>query len=78
MYSSNAGKDSTLSSNLIYCASQPETIIMFDDLTTRGFRMFDRRQGFDLEHCLLVVKKIATLHAASIILYEKVPRNTTI
>lgn len=45
---------------------------MFEDLSPLGFQMHSRQEGYDLNHCLLVVQKLARLHAASVILYEQV------
>lgn len=45
---------------------------MFEDLTPLGFRMYNRQQGFDLQHCLMVIDKMACQHAASVVLHEKV------
>ncbi|EDW19510.1 uncharacterized protein LOC6583364 [Drosophila mojavensis] len=43
-----------------------EPIIVLQDLKALGFRMMNRLAGLDLRHCLLVMKKLAQLHAASL------------
>ncbi|XP_076032190.1 uncharacterized protein LOC143019993 [Oratosquilla oratoria] len=47
-----------------------ETLFL-EDLRDRDFKMFDRRKGLDLDHSLLVVKELARLHAASVLLQKK-------
>ncbi|XP_030571430.1 uncharacterized protein LOC115770332 [Drosophila novamexicana] len=43
-----------------------EPIIVLQDLKALGFRMKNRLAGLELRHCLLVMKKLAQLHAASL------------
>ncbi|XP_002028025.2 uncharacterized protein LOC6602998 isoform X1 [Drosophila persimilis] len=43
-----------------------EPIIVLQDLKALGYRMKDRLDGLELEHCLLVMKKLAQMHAASL------------
>ncbi|XP_017071879.1 uncharacterized protein LOC108108350 [Drosophila eugracilis] len=43
-----------------------EPIIVLQDLKALGFRMRDRLAGLELNDCLLVMKKLAQLHAASL------------
>ncbi|KAH8343191.1 hypothetical protein KR059_006275 [Drosophila kikkawai] len=47
-----------------------EPIIVLQDLKALGFRMRDRLVGLELRHCLLVMKKLAQLHAASLAAQE--------
>jgi thiamine kinase-like enzyme len=44
-----------------------------DDLKEQGFRLADRTVGLDMKHCLLVMKTLAQLHAASAVLHLKDP-----
>ncbi|KAM8709982.1 hypothetical protein ACLKA7_016737 [Drosophila subpalustris] len=44
-----------------------EAIIVLQDLKALGFRMQNRLAGLELRHCLLVMKKLAQLHAASLV-----------
>ncbi|KAF2886932.1 hypothetical protein ILUMI_19241 [Ignelater luminosus] len=67
------GDTCSLSAKFIYFTKVPYRIIMFEDLAPLGFRMYDRQQGFDLEHCLMVIDKMACQHAASVVLHEKDP-----
>lgn len=48
-------------------------LIFLEDLRPRGFRMFDRRKGLDVAHASLVLKELARLHAASLLLQKKDP-----
>ncbi|PSN36166.1 hypothetical protein C0J52_16997 [Blattella germanica] len=54
------------------------SVIVLDDLKTQGFKMANRLLGFDLQHCILVLKNLARLHAASASLYDKDPSFTDI
>ncbi|XP_034111313.1 uncharacterized protein LOC117572550 [Drosophila albomicans] len=47
-------------------SSSGEAIIVLQDLKALGFRMQNRLAGLELRQCLLVMKKLAQLHAASI------------
>ncbi|KAH8286214.1 hypothetical protein KR054_004656 [Drosophila jambulina] len=47
-----------------------EPIIVLQDLKALGYRMRDRLVGLELRHCLLVMKKLAQLHAASLAAQE--------
>lgn len=46
--------------------------LILEDLAPLGYKMADRKTGFDMEHCKLILTKIAKLHASSAFLYEKV------
>ncbi|XP_060528019.1 uncharacterized protein LOC132703021 [Cylas formicarius] len=67
------GEYYTLSSQCLYSCLNPHSIIILEDLTTLGFKVLPRHIGFDLEHCFRVVEKMAQMHAASVIMYEKDP-----
>lgn len=62
----------SLAARCVYSAEEPNTVIIFEDLSPLGYQMYCRQEGYDLEHCLLVVKKLARLHAASVVLHEQV------
>ncbi|XP_017049813.1 uncharacterized protein LOC108093937 [Drosophila ficusphila] len=47
-----------------------EPIIVLQDLKALGFRMKDRLTGLELHDCLLVMKKLAEMHAASLVAQE--------
>lgn len=62
----------TLSSKCLYTSLSPHSIIVLEDLTTLGFNVLPRHIGFDLEHCFVVIEKLAKMHAVSVIMYENV------
>ncbi|PSN39643.1 hypothetical protein C0J52_23421 [Blattella germanica] len=66
------------SSCLIHQNIDKISVIVLDDLKTQGFKMANRLLGFDLQHCILVLKILARLHAASASLYEKDPSFTDV
>lgn len=51
--------------------SQPTDIIVMEDLKDRGFRMANRREGLDMEHCKKLLGRLARFHAASAVQYER-------
>ncbi|PSN47049.1 hypothetical protein C0J52_09365 [Blattella germanica] len=57
------------------CYYACEDFLVMEDLLASGFKMYDRRVGFDLEKCLLILRTLAKLHAASVILHERNPRS---
>ncbi|KAJ3637964.1 hypothetical protein MTP99_001381 [Tenebrio molitor] len=67
------GDHYTLSSKCLLASNEPHAVIVLEDLTTSGFQMLPRHIGFDLEHCFRVVEKLAQMHAASVIMYDKDP-----
>ena len=58
---------------LYYYSGSPAAAIVLDDLKEQGFRLADRTERLDMQHCLLVVKAIAQSHAASAVLHLKDP-----
>lgn len=57
--------------NLLYSSDNPPFLIM-ENLKDRGFIMKDRQKGLSREHCCLLIKQIARLHAGSVAIFEKV------
>ncbi|KAJ9582751.1 hypothetical protein L9F63_022896 [Diploptera punctata] len=51
----------------------PAHILVLEDLKETGFEMSDRAAGLNQEHCMMVMKKIAQFHAASLVLKQKNP-----
>lgn len=49
-------------------------VIVMEDLAVQNFTMADRTKGLALDHTLLALRKLARMHAASVILQEKNPR----
>ncbi|KAJ9589203.1 hypothetical protein L9F63_028013 [Diploptera punctata] len=51
----------------------PDIIIVLEDLKEQGFRMPERTEGLEMDHCLLVLRTLAKYHAATAVLYEQNP-----
>uniref|UniRef100_A0A1B0C986 CHK kinase-like domain-containing protein n=2 Tax=Lutzomyia longipalpis TaxID=7200 RepID=A0A1B0C986_LUTLO len=60
------GDYSQISPKSIFCDYQ-NSIIVFEDLSIKGFQMADRKVRLDREHAELVLMKLAKLHAASVV-----------
>lgn len=54
-----------------YNTSKENLILLSKDLRSKGFQMFDRRKGMNLDHSRMLVKELAKLHAASVILKKQ-------
>lgn len=48
------------------------SVLILEDLTPLGYKMFQRHIGFDLNHCLLALKTISKFHAASLVVHTYV------
>nr|CAD7577064.1 unnamed protein product [Timema californicum] len=51
---------------------RPETIIL-EDLAEKGFKMANRRERLDLNHCVLALKALGRFHALSVAIIEEEP-----
>jgi hypothetical protein len=60
-----------------YVYACPDTIVL-EDLCAGGFTMAERRQGLDLAHCLLIIRRVARFHAASVVLHDQDPESMAI
>lgn len=56
------------------CYHGSEEFVMLEDLSNCTFKVPDPTQDFDYNHCSLVMKLLATLHAASLTYEEKISR----
>ncbi|KAF5269655.1 hypothetical protein FQR65_LT05995 [Abscondita terminalis] len=56
-----------------YLSMQPKQMLVLEDLSALNYKMCNRQKGLDLNHCLLTIKKLAYLHAASLAIYEENP-----
>lgn len=65
----------TLSAKCYYATRDPFNLIVFEDLGEKGFVMADRHNGLDFEHCSLLLKLMAQLHAASHFLAQREPES---
>ena len=48
-------------------------VIFLEDLRAKGYKMADRKQGLDKAHTTLVLRELARLHAASLLVQSKTP-----
>ncbi|XP_069690936.1 uncharacterized protein [Periplaneta americana] len=65
---------SPITSKYLYSTTDNEkTAIVLEDLKVLGFKLAQKDLGLDLKHCLLVMRKIAMYHAASIVVFNKNP-----
>lgn len=65
---------SPIAAQYLYSTTDNEkTAIVLEDLKVKGFKLAERDLGLDLKHCLLVMRKIAMYHAASIIVFNENP-----
>lgn len=53
-------------------------ILFLEDLRCREFKMFDHRRGMDTPHVNLVLRELAKLHAAGLLLEHRHPREDII
>lgn len=75
---STLGKKTVLSSECYYIHRDgPHIILAIEDLKPKGFLMQERHQGLDLDHCLMVMEKIAKFHAGSKIVCDQNPHFIT-
>ncbi|KAJ8895501.1 hypothetical protein PR048_000834 [Dryococelus australis] len=54
------------------CQEQPVRALVLEDMSTEGYKLHPFH-GFDLDHCKLILKKLAHFHGASAVLYEQDP-----
>lgn len=56
-----------------YIMDKPSKVFVMEDLKDSGLIVLDRQAGLDLEHCKLVVTKLAKFHASSMIIAQNNP-----
>ncbi|KAF5293367.1 hypothetical protein FQA39_LY02852 [Lamprigera yunnana] len=58
----------------VYLISKhPMSMLIMEDMSDLGYKMYNRQEGLDLEHCLVILKKLAIFHAASVVLQKNNP-----
>ncbi|XP_034473999.1 uncharacterized protein LOC117781361 [Drosophila innubila] len=57
-----------------YSTTQPEQTIIFEDLCCEGYQLKCRQLGLDLEHAMLVMRKLAQYHALTMVMAEHEPQ----
>lgn len=56
-----------------YTQEHPQRLIVMADLKAAGFVMKNRQIGMDYEHCKLALERLASFHAASMVLADRQP-----
>lgn len=51
---------------------KPAPTLVFEDLGALKFQLGSREKGVDLEHAELVLQRLGQMHAASMVLFDKV------
>uniref|UniRef100_A0A1B6CM61 CHK kinase-like domain-containing protein n=1 Tax=Clastoptera arizonana TaxID=38151 RepID=A0A1B6CM61_9HEMI len=51
--------------------SSDETLLILEDLRVKGYKMFDRVQQLDFEHCKESLQLLAKFHAGSVVLHDR-------
>uniref|UniRef100_A0A182JZK9 CHK kinase-like domain-containing protein n=1 Tax=Anopheles christyi TaxID=43041 RepID=A0A182JZK9_9DIPT len=52
-------------------STEPTDVIVLEDLRERQYTMANRRQGLDMAHTRLVLRRMAQFHAASVVMQER-------
>lgn len=68
------GENGILSSECLLTINKPPLLVL-EDLKPLGFKMVDRQFGLDLDHCTMVLQKMAKLHAASLVMIKRDPQS---
>lgn len=67
------GENDTIFPKIVAVDRNVDAIIL-EDLQEKNFVMADRAQGLDLNHILLALRKLAKMHAASLVMHERNPK----
>ncbi|XP_058055650.1 uncharacterized protein LOC131207058 [Anopheles bellator] len=65
------GRDVTFGPRCLKLCSEPMNVIVLEDMLDREFCMADRRHGLEMDHCRMVLRRLALLHAASAVYCER-------
>lgn len=68
------GSEFRLCPTVYHVRMEPPLCLVMEDLTSLGFRMANRQVGLDMDHTLLALRAMARLHASSVALCEKEPK----
>lgn len=55
------------------CGEEMNEILIMEDLSAKGFRMYDRHNSYDYDHARLCTETLARAHACMIVLKDKNP-----
>ncbi|ETN60258.1 CHKov1 [Anopheles darlingi] len=65
------GRVITFGPRCLKLCSKPTTALVLEDLRERDFRMANRRQGLDMDHSRMLLRRLAQFHAASAVYCEQ-------
>ncbi|XP_069701095.1 uncharacterized protein [Periplaneta americana] len=57
------------------CLYSTSDVLVIEDLAPFGFKIFDRREGFCMKRCMVVMRTLARFHAASAVLHQQEPES---
>ena len=57
----------------LYTASKPKMMLAFEDVKDKGYKILPRNRLLNFDQSLPLIVKLAKLHAASAVLYDKKP-----
>ncbi|KAF5269653.1 hypothetical protein FQR65_LT05992 [Abscondita terminalis] len=58
---------------LHYLSTESKKMLVLEDLAALNYKMGNRLDGLDLDHCLLTIDKLAYFHASSLLIHQKTP-----
>lgn len=59
---------------LFQCTEGGREVVVLENMKALGYEMREKSEGIDAAHTVLVLKELAKLHAASVLLQEKSPQ----
>lgn len=68
--------EEVFSAKFFYATRHPIDLMVFQDLKAIGFTMAERKDLLDLNHCKLVISKMAKFHAASLLKIDDILKQT--
>lgn len=68
--------DEVFSAKFFYSTREPLNLMVFQDLKAIHYTMAERKDLLDLNHCKLVISKMAKFHAASLLKIESILEKT--
>ncbi|KAF5269654.1 hypothetical protein FQR65_LT05993 [Abscondita terminalis] len=57
-----------------YSSTEPQKLIVLEDLSVLNYKTKNRQTGLNLDHCLCAIEKLAYFHASSLSIYEQNPK----
>lgn len=69
---SSIGDQSRFAPKCLYSCFKPKMLLFFEDLKESGYINIDKTLQMNYDQTLMVVKRLAKLHASSAVIYDKV------